>query len=441
MNFNYDLATWIDYFIGAFVCCFGMFTANMILFYKNFKDIKKIRYLLLIPYTIFIVFNTLAFDNVLKIFGVYFGLVLMNKYIIEEKNNKILIYSFISYVILMFSEMLYALIVSLFNYIFNNFIITIVTKTIYANMFILIITCIIAYLMRNKISTFVDKVYKINFWITFLQCVLTVFVIIASINFLYIEKFRFNYKFILIFIIICGSIILSFTLMKQHLKSKEVENKYNMLQEYLKTSADLIEKYSSTLHRYKNNLIIIKGYLKTDVNEGDKYIDGLLDKFENRKYNWVNKINKISIDSIKYIIYYKLSKAEELNLKIFVNVSRDIIDFDNKYFKANELGHILDILGEYFDNAIYASHESKEKELNFDLYKTEDEIVFNISNTYKGNIDLNLITKNGYTTKGKGHGFGLYDIDKTIKSINILSNKYELLDKYFITTLKVKIQR
>ena len=25
MNFNYDLATWIDYFIGAFACCLGGF--------------------------------------------------------------------------------------------------------------------------------------------------------------------------------------------------------------------------------------------------------------------------------------------------------------------------------------------------------------------------------------------------------------------------------
>ena len=46
-------------------------------------------------------------------------------------------------------------------------------------------------------------------------------------------------------------------------------------------------------------------------------------------------------------------------------------------------------------------------------HEEDNKIVFTIANTYSGEIDLSLITKNGYTTKGKGHGLGLYDIDKT----------------------------
>ena len=50
-------------------------------------------------------------------------------------------------------------------------------------------------------------------------------------------------------------------------------------------------------------------------------------------------------------------------------------------------------------------------------------------------VNLNAITKNGYTTKGKGHGLGLYDIDKTIRKNEWLSVSYELLENYFVAKL------
>ena len=214
-----------------------------------------------------------------------------------------------------------------------------------------------------------------------------------------------------------------------------------MLEEYLKTSASLVEKYSATIHKYKNNLIAIKGYLKSNSKEAEKYIDSLLDNLKDRKYSWVSKINYISVDTLRYLIYYKLSKSEELNLKISVNVSKDIKEIPSDIFNLNELSNILDIIGEYFDNANYASDESDQKEFNFDLYMMDNKMTFTISNTYKEEVDMNLITKNGYTTKGKGHGFGLYEIDKVINSFKFISNKYEKIDNYFVTTLIIDLEK
>ena len=51
------------------------------------------------------------------------------------------------------------------------------------------------------------------------------------------------------------------------------------------------------------------------------------------------------------------------------------------------------------------------------------------------------LTKNGYTTKGKGHGFGLYDIEKSLKLISNLNVKYELLDNYFMATLLIDLKK
>ena len=215
--------------------------------------------------------------------------------------------------------------------------------------------------------------------------------------------------------------------------------KYELLNDYLKTSAELVEKYSSTVHKYKNNLIAIKGYMKIDCEEAHKYIDSLLENFKTKKYNWLSKINYIKVDTIRYLIYYKLSKAEEKNLKITVTVNDNVKAISNSFLKNNEINIVLDIIGEYFDNAIYASCESKEKDLNFNAYVESDKLIFEIANTYKERFDINMITKNGYTTKGFNHGFGLYDIEKTIKKHSFLTQEYMIIDEYFIIRLIIKL--
>ena len=103
---------------------------------------------------------------------------------------------------------------------------------------------------------------------------------------------------------------------------------------------------------------------------------------------------------------------------------------------------LLEIIGELFDNAIYASSESKIKELNVSVYEeAKDKLNIVISNTYKSHVDLSLITKNGYSTKGKYHGLGLYDIEKTINKNKWINVNYELLDNYFVVYLSLDLKK
>ena len=190
------------------------------------------------------------------------------------------------------------------------------------------------------------------------------------------------------------------------------------------------------IHKYKNNLIVLKGYLNSDIKQANEYIDKLLDNYKDKKYSWFNKINYIQINPVRYLIYYKLTKAEDTNLNISVNVSgelKKVIDF------KCDINILLDMIGEYFDNAIYASNESLEKQLILDLFLENDKIVFIITNTYKEKFDVKSITKNGYTTKGNGHGFGLYEIDKIIKKNEFINCNYEVIDNYFIVNLSINV--
>ena len=443
MNFNYDLNTWIEFFIGAFACCFGLFYCGKILLNTKIKTIKAYSYILIIIFTIFLIFNTLVFDNIWKIFGVIMILFIIYRIIFKKNNFTSLFYSITTHIIFLVSEVIMSIILLLIQKIFNiNMTVISFDKTFILNFLISIISCIIAYFIRKKVKVLEIKFNKNHYTYLFILGIITIFIMLSTMHNLSLNNWKIDYKFILNLIIFVGCISLLLNVLKQFLANKEMTTKYMLLNDYLKNSADLIEKYSSTIHKYKNNLIVIKGYLNSNSKEVNNYINSLLDDMGSKKYNWVKKINYISIETLRYIIYYKLAKAEEKNLKIFVSVNKNISKIEKlEELDNHEFGLLLDILGEYFDNAIYASNESKEKLLNFDMYEENGNLIFNISNTYKGNIELSLITKNGYTTKGTGHGFGLYDIEKTTKNMDTIRKKYEIIDKFFVTTLYVRLNK
>ena len=230
-------------------------------------------------------------------------------------------------------------------------------------------------------------------------------------------------------------------LLGQYIKNRDMMEKYQLVEDYLKTSADVVEKYSSTMHKYKNNLIAIKGYLKTDQERAKEYVDNLLEDYKIKKYSWFSKINYIQIDVFRYLVYYKLTKAEENDLKISIDVSKDLKKINNSILNANDINIFLEVFGEYFDNAIYASSESNKKDICFISYIEKEKVNFILMNSYINNIDLNSIVKNGYTTKGKGHGLGLYEIEKVLKGIDYFEHEYSIENNYFIVTFKINLKK
>lgn len=438
MNFNYDLITWIEYFLGAFACCFANVIIGIILLKRkpNYKIIWTI--IIVSILAIITVIYSLLFDNIVKVF-MSILIMIFNYYLVfREKTINSLIYGIITYIIFIISEIFWVSTISFIKQFLGIDLLFLLSKSIIGNTLIGGLSCLIASVLKNKINLVIKKLSKNNTSLFLIQGIICIFTAISSINFLYINDWQFNYDFVLNLIIILGTLFLIQSLLIQYIKNKEIVDKYSLLEEYMKTSADLVEKYSSTVHKYKNNLIAVKGYYKNSNIDGDKYINSLLESYETKKYSWFSKINYIPFDSIRYLIYYKLSKAEELNLKIFVNVDKNVTKIKSNLLDVNHSGIVLEILGEYFDNALYASNESEEKEFNFNLYLYNNKISFELANTFLHKVDLNSIYKNGYTTKGKGHGLGLYEVDKSIKNNDYLDGNIEIKDNYFISRLLLK---
>ena len=435
---NYSFITWMEYFIGSFFICLGGYSIGSILLNKKISvNLKKVFFL--IGLAILTIINSLIFDNIIKVLGVLIIISCIYYFLYKEKFSRSLTLAIITYIFTLCGETTIAMFASIFM-LFKIDIVIQLSKLFLVNFFVALLAICYAYLFKNIMKKFIKYIDKNNMIYTFILGLILILVLISSLYNILFANLVINYKFILNVIIIIGCIVLSISLIIEFMKKRELSTKYNLLNEYLKTSAELIEKYSTTIHKYNNNLIVLKGHMKSSINAANEYLDNLLDNYKTQKYNWFTKINYINHDTIRYLVYYKLSKAEELNLNINVLVDKKNLNLSSKNLSISESSTLLDILAEYFDNAIYASSETEDKELNFSLYNEKESIVFEIANTFNNDIDLSMITKNGYTTKGKGHGLGLYDIEKVVKRNSIFNIEYLKIDKYFIAKLYVSFK-
>lgn len=403
----------------------------------KFKDISLKRLLFIIPLFIisYLGLIYLDFDNNLSL--IYFIVIFLLIKLVFHKsfNDTIFIYLCIGLIYFIFTYF-----INVFIFLSGDSLIINFKDNHYEIVIVSILSLILALFIRKLVNRLHYKVKnKIDLKII-IVVLLDLIAFLFSIYYLKANNLEIHDMFFS-FIIPIFILGISFILVYQIFKKYEFFKKYNLLEEYIETSSYLIEKYSSTIHKYKNNLITIKGYLRSDSNLAIEYVDDLLGDYKKKKYNWVMNLNRIREDSIRYFVYYKLSKAEDLKLKITVEVSNEVKKIDYSDFKVNEIGFLTEVLGEYFDNAIYASLESSSKELHFMVYLEDGNLVFLISNTYKGKVDLKKIEEHGYTTKGAGHGLGLYEIHKGMKNRSKFDYSYELLDNYFIAKLLVKASK
>ena len=75
--------------------------------------------------------------------------------------------------------------------------------------------------------------------------------------------------------------------------------------------------------------------------------------------------------------------------------------------------------------------------MSIEIYKLKDKINFVISNTYKGKINLDKVNEKGYTTKGEGHGNGLYYAKKIIDRNPLFTSEQRLMNGFYVQLLYI----
>lgn len=215
---------------------------------------------------------------------------------------------------------------------------------------------------------------------------------------------------------------------------------YNILNEKkkdeIKTSFDpllndLMGKLRANEHEYKNHLNTIWSIVQIskpeEVREKVKeYIGNLVENNE-----VFSKVIDVENTIVKAVLYNKAQRAEKLGIKYKYRVTSDLknISLDNSELTV--------ILSNLLNNAIEATSMIKNKEI--EVYIGEDEKYYTISvKNYTENMEnenLYNIFKIGYTTKGEGRGYGLYNIKEIVEK-NKGKIRISLENEILILTIK-----
>lgn len=357
--------------------------------------------------------------------------------IYKDSFIKMLIWSLYFFVIINIAELVFSLIfVLVLNNIESNPNYN-ALATLGINMIIFALSLFISMIpfVRKLLNFILDwynkNEYKSLMIFTFLA--FTIFIFISYNNFINILPKSLlwftNIFYLAAFVFVIG-----------YFREKTTKNKliyeYDQLMEYIKTYEALLDEKNKNQHEYKNQLAVIRVMVKDKKTLN--YIDSLLHNETEEDLETINKLKYIPKGGLKGLIYYKIDSMKKRKIKTYINVSSELKT--SKIWKTcdSNLQQVSKVLGVYLDNAIEAAEGTKEKVITLDVYLDDDNIVFEISNTFKGPINIEKIGDKGYSTKGEGHGYGLALVKDIISKSEFLKQDREINGNYYIQRLYIK---
>lgn len=212
---------------------------------------------------------------------------------------------------------------------------------------------------------------------------------------------------------------------------EENENLILNLNEYEK----LLDYQRVNNHENKNQLLVIKSMIHKNNKKALEYIDCIIKEKREDDELLYAKAKRVPEGGLQGLIYQKMLLMQEKDIKVELNILSEVRKI-NIPTKTNY--DICCIVGTLLDNAIEAIKEIDKKEIAISMYVDE---YFNIeiSNYFKGELDLEKIDKKGYTTKGKNRGYGLALVNNIINKNENIINERKITKDVFTQIVKIKM--
>lgn len=200
---------------------------------------------------------------------------------------------------------------------------------------------------------------------------------------------------------------------KQLLQLKQKQKANDIYMEYNPILENLLDDVRAKQHDIKNQLNAIYGIAeKSRDNELLEYLDTLIEGYQlSSDETLLNTGNNI----ISAIIYSKKIKANKNNIELNCNCYTPFPKYPIEDYE------FVDILGNLLDNAIESANNYQrdiKKEVYVNLFEENNNTVIEVKNTSLpvGFDTLDKVFEKGYSTKGNNRGFGLYNVNKIVKS-------------------------
>ncbi len=381
--------------------------------------------------------NYFVFTNFIKVFINFIVFALVCKYIFKANLIKCFFVSAITIIYLFIAEIIYGLLLvflTYFNIINSN---EKWLEVLPGSLYIVIIAFIL--LKFKPLTSFFFSLRwhgkaKYNEIIIITMLAIGIF---ANKN---VKLLDSSAEYIMNLFLIIIFVIILFCLLKERENRIQLSLKYDQLFNCVhKYERELTDK-NIVIHEFKNQLIAIRGLNNNENEEIVKYLNSIIRDFKKPKLRVLENMEHIPKGGLKGLIYYKLGDLEEEKINVLINVSPTIKK--NIFSKMNSelYKDIIKIIGVYLDNAIEATKECQNRQIILEMYLKKNRFYFVLSNTYNNQINIKKINEIGYSTKGKGRGYGLAIVNKILNKYNFIEQSIDLIDSYFVSHLSINLK-
>ena len=386
----------------------------------NFKDPKL--YITLIGVIVVSIINHISVEKFVRIILLTVILMFFIKFLFKETIQKSIITPIYHQIIVFISEFLAFYLVCLFLgmektvMFFETFIGVCVMDLIVAAISILIVNIKFVKKLYNK---FISITNKINNNQLIIICMITMlFFNIFVINVYYKLNFQYWVMANILFIFVLFVVML-FSLKTQN-KFNKVSDKYNIAIKSLNDFEDMMSKYRVANHENKNLLLTIRAMILNKEEDIPNYIDSIIEEKYEDDEKLLFKMAVIPTGGLRATIYSSILKIKENNINYDLIIDNNVKTVDLIELDTTTTIDICKIIGVFIDNAIDETKKLKDKNIVINLYLENDKFHIKISNGIKSKVEIDKIYDEGYTTKSKGHGYGLALVKNIIKNNNIL---------------------
>lgn len=405
-------------------------------------DLKKANIYLAAIFLITIsIINFFYVVDSLRFFVSTISVVITCYILFRDSTNKTIASAIVSQIIVFIAELIFVLLLILFfgangSMLLNEY---------YGSLLTVVVISIISILLihfgpvKKIIANIFDMIAKLKLkymTIIMLMAIIVVNILLSSV---YHDIGIFN-------ILIMNSL---FMLVYLFIAYKSLKDKSSMIKMQAENKALLnnLEEYEKMLdyqrvanHENKNQLLVVRSLLKENENsDALNYVNELIDDKKDDNDVLFGRAKKIPSGGLQGIVYQKMLVMNDKNIKPILDVSNSVKKFKFENFDTKLNYDICRIIGVFLDNAIEETEKLDKREIMLSMYEQNNDLVIEISNKFKNVPDLERLEEKGYSTKGKGHGYGLSLVNDIVNNNNQIINEKGITRNIFTQKLIIKM--
>lgn len=407
----------------------------------NLKSWKTYAVLLTLGIVQFL--NYYFMNGYIKVILITLFVIILYYYYFKKDKKEAIVTTIFSQLIIMISEFIFSgIMILMFGTDFSKIISDYVGTGVFVFNFIISTICVLSVnikLTKRFYFSIINWTRKLDdkFIITLM------ILIMITINIVYGSTFYKMNTVYLLLINIALLLVYMYIVIKI-LNEKDryirISSKYNVTISSLHELRDVVSILKMKGHENRNQLKTIRDMIKKKDRKVIEYIDALLgDKLkEDEKLRVETSI--ITNSELSSLVYSKMITMKDKGINASLHVDKALEKLNLYDLDDIMILYVCKIIGVWLDNAIEAVNNLDVKNIEIHMFVDLDcNLNVTISNNYSGQIDLETINEEGYTTKGKGHGYGLSLVKDIVDKNKKLIVDTKIKNNIFTQYLKVKM--